>query len=326
MNPAEVVFTILTPTYNRAHTLPRVYQSICAQEKVETERALFEWLVIDDGSTDTTGELIDRYQKEAAFPIRYSYGPNKGKSLALNKGYDLARGEFCVIADSDDAMAPGSLRIFFESWFSLPPEKQITCAGISCCSMDGYSGKRMGREPPGAPLLTETDFLTYCYKNRWFVEGWSAVKTGVFREFPFPEIKGPDQFVPEAYSWVQLGRKYPFLVLPDTLRIIFFQPDGYTLNPKANLRKQARGRFLYYSANINWNRDLMLRYWPSRYLRDLLQAARTAAFAGFPSGSALQSFRARIDRLLVLPIILFSKLYLILESVLTLKKAEPVKS
>jgi len=300
---AGPVFTILTPTYNRAHTLPRVFDCLCEQVPIPADRMPFEWLVIDDGSTDTTRQLIADYKTRAPFSIRYDYGENVGKSLALNRGFLLAKGDFCVISDSDDAFKKDALLIFWNSWQGLSETEREDCAGISCCSQDGYTGQRMGREPPGAPCITQPDFLTFCYKNHYFVEGWSAVKTQVFREFPFPKVDGPQKFVPEAYSWIQLGRKYRFLVLADTLRIIFFQPDGYTLNPVQNLRKQARGRFLYHSANINWNRDLMLRFWPGRYFRDLLQAARTAAFAGYTFRSALQGFTRISDCILILPLL-----------------------
>src|SRR5262245_31274251 len=84
---ARYTFTVFTPTYNRAHLLPRVYESL----RQQTFRD-FEWLVIDDGSKDNTGEVVQAWQRDAPFPIRYLAQPNGGKHTAVNRGAKEARG------------------------------------------------------------------------------------------------------------------------------------------------------------------------------------------------------------------------------------------
>ena len=100
------MITILTPTFNRAHLLPRLFESLTHQTDFD-----FEWLVIDDGSTDGTSDLFaGNTFLSAPFPIRYYRQENGGKHCALNAGVKQAKGDFIFIADSDDWLLPQSCR------------------------------------------------------------------------------------------------------------------------------------------------------------------------------------------------------------------------
>src|SRR5271157_5948645 len=100
-------FTVFTPTYNRVRLLPRVYNSLCKQTYSN-----FEWLIIDDGSTDGTPDLVKKWESEGHLSIRYYHQENQGKHIAWNKAADLARGEYFLCADSDDEFVPNSLESF----------------------------------------------------------------------------------------------------------------------------------------------------------------------------------------------------------------------
>ena len=101
------VFTVFTPTYNRAYTLHRVYESL----KAQTYRD-FEWLIVDDGSNDNTRELIQKWQNESLFSIRYIYQQNSGKHIAFNRAVREAKGELFLTLDSDDACVEEALERF----------------------------------------------------------------------------------------------------------------------------------------------------------------------------------------------------------------------
>lgn len=90
------MLTVFTPTYNRAATLARVYESLQRQTFRD-----FEWLIVDDGSEDETAELVERWRSTCSFPIRYLWQPNQGKHVAFNRGVELAQGEYGRLSRAD---------------------------------------------------------------------------------------------------------------------------------------------------------------------------------------------------------------------------------
>lgn len=104
------MLTIFTPTFNRAHTLPRLYESLLNQTDYN-----FEWLIVDDGSSDDTSNLIETF-KDEKFPIRYIYQNNGGKHIASNVGLKAAKGDIFVVLDSDDWFYPNAVQVFNEKF------------------------------------------------------------------------------------------------------------------------------------------------------------------------------------------------------------------
>ena len=99
-----IKITVFTAAYNRAHRLKELYASLKAQNYDS-----FEWLVVDDGSEDSTEVLLEEWEKEAAFPIRFVKQQNSGKHVAINRGVQMAQGEIFFIVDSDDVLRTGVL-------------------------------------------------------------------------------------------------------------------------------------------------------------------------------------------------------------------------
>ena len=123
--------TVLTLTYNRRHTLARVFESLCSQTYFD-----FEWLVIDDGSEDGTAATVESWRRSIpGFDIRYEWQPNAGKHIAHNRGVALARGEFCSIIDSDDWYVPTALERLVNHWEALPLEERPKYANVECLCM-----------------------------------------------------------------------------------------------------------------------------------------------------------------------------------------------
>ena len=100
----NIKLTLFTPTYNRAHLLERLYSSI----KKQTYHH-FEWLIVDDGSTDNTNEVVKTFIEEGIITIKYVFKRNGGKHRAINEGVQQAQGELFFIADSDDMLPPDAL-------------------------------------------------------------------------------------------------------------------------------------------------------------------------------------------------------------------------
>ena len=113
--------TVFTPAYNRAHTIHRVYDSL----KVQTCKD-FEWIVVDDGSSDNTKEVVEGYIAENNdFDITYYYQENQGKHMATNKAVQMARGDLFITLDSDDGCKPNAIERLLSFWDTIPQEERV---------------------------------------------------------------------------------------------------------------------------------------------------------------------------------------------------------
>lgn len=190
------LFTVLTPTYNRAHTLPRVYDSLRDQTLQD-----FEWVVVDDGSSDNTRDLIASWQQEARFPINYLWQENQHKKTAFNRGVHAARGELLVALDSDDSLDTNALYTMAQTWHAMLPEERQRFFAITglCARPDGrIVGDMFPKDILDATVLEMT------FKHRVAGEKFGCMRTDVLRLFPFPEdIPG---FVPESLVWRAIAR------------------------------------------------------------------------------------------------------------------------
>jgi glycosyltransferase involved in cell wall biosynthesis len=224
------LFTIFTPSYNRAHTLPRVYESIAAQ----TFR-----LVVDDGSTDNTGELVEAWAREARFPIRYFHQPNGHKKTAFNRGVREARGEWFLCWDSDDTAPADALQIFRDRWFAIPETDRDTYVGVTGLCID-EAGAIVGDRYPTSPY--DSDTLSSTLGDGIGGEKWGFQRLAVLRDYPFPEfIQG---LVGEGLVWNAIARKYRTRYVNDVVRIYHVEPDSLIHSQKtvAKMRGVAEGQ------------------------------------------------------------------------------------
>ena len=136
--------TVFTPTYNRETLLPALYQSL--QQQTDHR---FEWLIVDDGSADYTGDLVEGWIREAnPFPIRYYRQENGGKHTAINWGAAMARGELFFIVDSDDILPPHSVETTLRWANTLPENATESYCGV--CGLKAYSAdKTVGKSFEG---------------------------------------------------------------------------------------------------------------------------------------------------------------------------------
>lgn len=195
----DIMFTVFTPTYNRAHTLHRVYHSLMNQTYKN-----FEWLIVDDGSTDNTGALVQQWAKEAKFAIRYHLQEHGGKHVAFNRGVGLAQGMLFLPADSDDDFYPNALERFMYHWRSIPDNERHLFTGVSCRTAD-ETGVMIGNDLPKNPL--DSDSLEMCYVHKVRGDRWGFHRRDVLARFPFPEPPGYN-YVPEGIVWRRIARSY----------------------------------------------------------------------------------------------------------------------
>ena len=200
MGEAMPMFTVFTPTFNRAATLSRAYGSLQKQTLRD-----FEWLVIDDGSTDYTREVVQRWAAEADFPVRYVWQENGGKAAAWNHALELARGEFFVCLDSDDACVPEALATFKEIWGGIPLEERSRFSGMTALAID-QNENPYGREFPSSPLDCSHLEITYGIKH--FHDSWQCYRSSVIREYPFELLEGYKNYLPETTVINRLAKIY----------------------------------------------------------------------------------------------------------------------
>ena len=289
----KYTFTVFTATHNRAHTLYRAYESL----KAQTFRD-FEWLVVDDGSTDDTESLIMEWSKEADFPIRYIRQSNRGKHVALNRGVQEAKGRFFLILDSDDGCVPEALERLKYHWDTIPEEARNDYVGVTALCMDQY-GKRVGSAFPSDVM--DSDALEIRYKHKVQGEKWGFLRTDVLKEYPFPE-PGMRTYVPESIVWSQMARKYKTRFVNEELRIYWM--EGPSLVHGQRPAENAEGGRLQHQAVLNSELDWFW-YAPVAFLRSAVHYVRFSLHAGvrvMEQARSLRPFLARILWTAALPL------------------------
>lgn len=216
----ETVLTVFTPAYNRAHTLPRTYQSLCAQTCKD-----FIWLVVDDGSTDDTAALIRKWQSQNnGFPIEYVYKENGGMHTAHNTAYENIRTELNVCIDSDDNMTPDAVALILEKWNQV---REKGYAGIIALDADMNTGKVIGKGFPEG--ITETTVIGY-YTNGGAGDKKLIYRTDVINAYPaYPVFEG-EKYVSLSYKYRLIDQKYQMAVLDKVVCNVEYQQDGSSLN------------------------------------------------------------------------------------------------
>ena len=193
------MITIFTPTYNRAHLLPKLYKSLCKQTFKD-----FEWLIGDDGSNDNTEKIVEDFILENKIVLRYFKQQNGGKHRAINRGVQEARGELFFIVDSDDTLPNSSIETILNYWKDIKHDR--TYAGVV-----GYMAHHDGEVIGHGYNFDKLDCNSLDLRYKYNVKGDMAevFRTSVLKEFPFPELEG-ERFCPEALVWNRISQKYVF--------------------------------------------------------------------------------------------------------------------
>lgn len=196
-----ITLTVVTVTYNRAHTLHRVFDSLMEQSYKD-----FEWLVVDDGSTDGTEELIREYAKRAWFPVRYHKNPHGGKYAGANKSYELIQTKYMTACDSDDAMLPDGLRILMKLWDEVPKVDYDNTWCVTARCADSETGEMVGDPfPDDINQLHGKKRLKVVYATSG--EKQSCRKVEILRKYPFPTYEDTTKLVPGS-AWIRIDDKY----------------------------------------------------------------------------------------------------------------------
>lgn len=229
--------TVFTPTFNRAKTLERTYKSLCRQTSYD-----FEWLVVDDGSSDNTKATVEGWIKEAVIPIRYIYQENKGVYEARKTAYSNIETELCTCIDSDDWMPDDAVEKILKLWKEKGSDKYAGIIGL-----DAYvDGTIIGKVPDG---LTETTMRDYYEIYGGVGDRKQVYRTELIKKYPEPPSFTEEKTILDAYKFYLIDEDYKLLVSYDVYAFVEYQTGGLsdTLwknrwnNPKSMAYSQVLG-------------------------------------------------------------------------------------
>lgn len=221
--------TVFTPTYNRAYCLDQLYNSLVKQTNQD-----FEWLIVDDGSSDTTNSIVQLWIDENKIDIKYIYQENQGMHGAHNTAYNNITTDFNVCIDSDDYMPLDAVAIILKHTEHL----DVQFAGIVGLDAD-KKGTIIGTTIP--KHLVECT-LNGLYENYGVTGDKKLVyRTDVVKKYPkYPIFKG-ENFVPLGYLYNLIDKDYLLKPINEVLVIVEYQEDGSTKNILRQYRKNPKG-------------------------------------------------------------------------------------
>lgn len=270
----RLFLTIFTPTYNRAHTLPDLYESLKNQTCKD-----FHWLVIDDGSTDQTRELVKTWIEENLIKIRYIYQENGGKHIAYNHALGVADSELFWPLDSDDLAVSQSVDRLKYHWRQLQVENS-TIKAISFLVFKPDGGK--WNEDFKQDYFDE-HFPELVYNGTIQHDIWFVFELQTLRQFAYP-VKWPRIYVPDALMPYAISDIQPIRFINE--RLGFYRWDGNDADRLSNFSRPeklksggAASLFLQYWIVLNYGTRYFLRY-PLKHLRFAIQFHRFGIVAG----------------------------------------------
>lgn len=252
---ARPLFTVCTPSYNRARLIPRAYESLVQQTLQD-----FEWVVVDDGSTDNTAEVVAGYVAQGKMAIRYFRKANGGKHTALNLAVREARGALFTVIDSDDWFDPRALEQMKFHWDRIPASEQSKMKGV--CGLFAYEdGKVVGDRFPSDVYMAD-DLDIYLRSIEGDKIGCTRIE--VMREFPFPEnlsegVNGV-VYLTEALVWHRMGRKYPTRFVNEVFAVKEYQSGGITDRGRIIQARNSRATLLCVYEILTCGRRLPLKH------------------------------------------------------------------
>jgi glycosyltransferase involved in cell wall biosynthesis len=223
--------TIFTPAFNRAHLLPRLYESLCKQTVQD-----FEWLVVDDGSSDETRDLIANFIQENKIAIRYIYQKNQGMHGAHNTAYSAIKTELNTCIDSDDYMPLNAVELIIKKWNSIDKNKYAGIIGL-----DSYTNGAI----IGTKIVDDETTLEDFYLKGGTGDKKLVYRTDVIQQYPnYPLFKG-ENYVGLASKYILIDQDYKLASLNEVLVIVEYLPTGSSNTMFSQYLKNPKG-FMYY--------------------------------------------------------------------------------
>lgn len=240
------IITVLTPTYNRVDKLKKLFDSLLLQENQN-----FVWLIIDDGSTDNTNEIVQSWSSDSNFKIIYYKKNNGGKHTALNYAYQFIETPLTFIVDSDDILTSNAISTIEQVYSKYKNENDL-------CGFSFLRGKPNGGylSTSGVPQDGMKESYVECRINRSIGGDMAEVwYTHCLKEYLFPEFSD-EKFLGEDIVWVKMSEKYKMRFFNNVIYISDYLEDGLTNNRRKHNIKSPNGCVARAEAFLNSNSNI----------------------------------------------------------------------
>lgn len=236
--------TVFTPAYNRAHTIGRTYESLCRQTCKN-----FCWLVVDDGSTDNTRQLVEGWIAECKIPIRYIYQQNQGMHGAHNTAYRNIDTPLNTCIDSDDYMPDDAVEKILACWQKYGSDQLAGIIGLDVTDDGQVIGTRF---PDGMERTTLQGF----YQSGGKGDKKLVYRTDVIKSYPeYPLFEG-ERYVGLAYKYMLIDQDYQLVTLNEPLVVVEYQQDGSSFNMFKQYWNNPRGFAFFRKAEMMTTKSL----------------------------------------------------------------------
>ena len=226
------LLTVFTPTYNRAYCLHKCYDSLLRQTSKD-----FVWLIIDDGSTDNTRELIKSWQEEDKIPISYIFKENGGMHSGYNTAYDNIFTELAVCIDSDDYLTENAVELIANFWEQNKAPEYAGIVGLDITENGDIIGKPL-------PELKSIKIYDYYYRYHGAGDKKTVYRPELIRPFRSPEFPG-ERLFPTCYKYYMVDLNHEMLVLNKPLCVVEYMADGFTSNILGYYKKNLNSYIFY---------------------------------------------------------------------------------
>lgn len=212
-----ITLTVFTPTYNRKNLLERCYISL----KNQTNQS-FIWLIIDDGSSDNTEEIVEKWISEGIVNIKYVWKKNGGMHTAHNYAYELIDTTLAVCCDSDDFLAENAVELILDKWIDEYTDKYAGIAGLDAFINGGIVGEILDKNK----ISSKFRDIYRSYKG----DKKYVYNTKIFKNYPNYPVFENEKFTPLSYKYFLIDDKYELLHLNEILCYVEYLEDGSTRN------------------------------------------------------------------------------------------------
>jgi glycosyltransferase involved in cell wall biosynthesis len=226
----EPTLTVFTPAYNRAYTLHLCYESLKRQTSQD-----FEWLIIDDGSTDNTKDMVGRWIKDGLIEIRYYYQENQGMHGAHNTAYEKIKTELNVCVDSDDYLADDAVEKIVTFWTRYGGSQYAGIVGLDAKPDGEVIGTRM---PENLNAATHSDLY-----GKYGVKGDKKLvyRSDLTRKAPPYPIFPDEKYCPLSFKYILIDQECPLLIMNEVLCHVEYLDDGSSMNIIKQYKRNPNG-------------------------------------------------------------------------------------